>query len=201
MALRDIQLPDLSLADVNWRAPQEWSLRLRLASFGLAGLVSFAVAWNLGGSRAELALVKQQADRMRQSEQGARLAADELRDAQSRWQTLGAQIQLRSQACLLPDELPDLLDLVASLSVEHLVALESLEVGDALTRERIDAQPLRVSLRGGYHDIGRLHEEFSNLPWPVVVEALQVASEEGDGSLLDMQVSLVVPLWSEPADA
>lgn len=201
MALRDVQLPDFSLADVNWRAPQEWSLRLRLASFALAGVVSFACAWNVGGSAAELESARRQAERMKASEEGARLATAELRNTQERRQALVAQIEVRAQECLLPDELPDLLDLIAGLSADHSVALESLEVGDALMRERIDAQPLRLSLRGAYHDIGHLHGEFSNLPWPFVLDALQVAAEEGDGRLLNMQLTMLVPLWSEAPEA
>ena len=193
MRWRDIDLAVPSLADIAWSAPHTWRLSLRLASFCLVAVLSFACAWALGDSSEELELTRQQAQRLRASVEAAEIAAARLREFQAREQVVVERIEEGLQAFLLADELPDLLDLIASLSVERGVALESLEVEDVVSQQRLDLQPLKLSLRGSYRDIGFLHLDLTNLPWPMVVDELQVSTEQDDGRVLTMRVTLLVP--------
>ena len=177
-------------------APHTWRLVPRLVSFCLAALLSFACAWVFGDSREQLQQVKQQVERLRALNAEADVAAGQLIELQARLRTVRERIEQGSQGFLLADELPDLLDLIAGLSAGHGVALDSLVVEDVLRRPRIDLQPLSLALRGAYRDIGFLHAEFGNLPWPMVVAALQASAEQSDGRVLDVQVQLLVPVVS-----
>ena len=199
MRWQDVERAVPSLAEVNWSAPYKWRLSLRLVSFCLSAFFSFACAWVLGDSYEEFELATLQAERLKTSEQAAEVAASRLQYLQVQSRAVAQRIEHHSQGFLLADELPDLLDLIASLSLARAITLESLEVEDVLSQERLDLQPLSLSLRGTYQDIGFLHLEFSNLPWPMVVDALQVTVEAGDGRVLKMRVRLLVPLLSASA--
>ena len=196
MRWQDIERAVSSCAEVSWSAPHKWRLPLRLAGFSLSALLSFACAWALGDSYGEFELATLQAQRLKASHEAVGIAESRLRDLQAQSQESVQRIEQHSQGFLLADELPDLLDLIASLSLARAITLESLEVEDVLSQERLDLQPLSLSLRGTYQDIGFLHLEFSNLPWPMAVDALQVTAEEGDGRVLKMRVRLLVPLLS-----
>ena len=199
MRWQDVERVVSSFAEVSWSTPHKWRLSLRLASLSVSALLSFACAWALGNSYEEFELATQQAQRLKVSQEAVGVAESRLRDLQAQSQESLQRIEHHSQGFLLADELPDLLDLIARLSLERAITLESLEVESVLSQQRIDLQPLSLSLRGTYQAIGLLHLEFSNLPWPMVVDALQVTTEEGDGRVLKMRVRLLVPLLSGSA--
>lgn len=199
MHWRDIEFNLSSLSEVPWDAPHKWGRSLRLASFGLSALLSFACAWALGDSDEELELANRQVLGLRATDEASKVAAQRLRALQVEEQTVLERIAERSQGFLLPDELPDLLDLIADLSMRRAVDLESLEVEEVLSGQRLDLLPVSLSLRGAYQDIGFFHVELADLPWPITVGAVEVSAEAADGRTLEMRVRLLVPLLSSSA--
>lgn len=193
MRWRDMDHAVSSLAEVNWSAPHQWPVLLRLASFLLLALLSFAFAWGLGDSYEAFESATEQAQRLRASNEAAGVAERQLRHLQAKEQALLQRIEEQRQSFLLADELPDLLDLIASLSAQRAVALESLAVGGTLSGQRFDLQPLNLALSGAYHDIGFLCQELAALPWPVVVDGVEVSAKEEDRRVLDLTLALLVP--------
>ncbi len=204
MQWQDLHFNLSALEHLDWKAPHDWPLALRLSSLCLAALLAFLCAWILDDSTAELQQAQRELQQVQRSREAVELVTSRVRDLGQRSEILAGRAQQLSQGFLLSDELPDLLDLIATLSAEHLVILESLEVQTPLLGQHehmIDVQPLSIGLRGTYHHIGALHQALASLPWPLVIDALEVRGEHEAGRSLSVQVRLLAPVWSLPARA
>ncbi len=188
------------LASLDWKAPEGWPRPIRLASLATAGLVSLLVAWLLDDSGADLAMTKQQLTQVTSRHQSLQRQTGQIEDMQAQIQALKSRIDEGSQQYLRPDELADVLHLFSTLSLAREVELVALEVGNARQAGRIELQPIELLLGGTYHNISDLHASIARWPWLVIVQAFEVGARETDHALLDMRVSLVMPLAIEQAE-
>ena len=190
--------PQLSeLATLDWSSPERWPRAVQLASWAVAGLVSCALAWLLQDSTAELETAKRELGKAEAQHVSVERQKSEVEDMRQRLRALELAIGEGSQQYLRPDELPDLLHLLSTLSGEHRVDLGALEVKEITTLQqagRVELQSIDLALQGAYHDIGALHQSFASLPWLVIVDAYEAEGEPLGGELLDMRVRVLLPL-------
>lgn len=183
-----------ALQDLSWNQPQQWALGLRLASLLLLGGASFAFTWSLGSARGELADASRQVAALASVRVSARSAKTALLRVEAQFEELNTQMQQLKRGFLLADELPELLDLVSHLCTLRGVEIESLLVEARRNRDLLDIQPLRITLHGGYHHMGLVHQDIANLPWPVLGENFEIrADDENDGSL-HLGMTLLIPV-------
>ena len=189
-------LTDFSaLQDLNWSAPETWPRSVRLASLLIVALVSLAVVWLLDDSSAELAFAERERMRLESRARAAQRQTKQVVELRERSQALGRAVGDRAQGYLRRDELSDLLQLLSTLSAEHGVLLDGMEVAEARESEGIEFQPIELAFRGAYHDIGYLYAALVDFPWLVVVEGFEVRPTTGDPRELDMRVSVLLPLF------
>ena len=205
MSWRDAWPNFSELGTLDWSAPERWPKAVQVASWAVAGIASLALVWLFEDSSAELEMAKRELGVAKARHEGAARQKSEIDDMRRRLQALKLAIGEGSQQYLRPDELPDLLHLLAGLSAEHRVALDALEVGDVNALDqatRVELQSVDLVLQGTYHDIGAFHQSLASLPWLVIVDAFEVeeAVEKeievtvSGGELLDMHVRILLPL-------
>ncbi len=187
------------LASLDWAAPESWPRPIGLASLVVAALISLLVAWLLDDSGTNLAMAKQQFTQVTARHESLQRQSRQVEEMQAQVQALKSTIGEGSQQYLRPDELPDVLHLFSTLSVAREVELVALEVENARQAGRIELQPIELLLGGTYHNISDLHASIARWPWLVIVQAFEVNARETDRALLDMRVSVVMPLLIEEA--
>ncbi len=187
------------LASLDWTAPEGLPRPVQLASLVLAAISSLLIAWLLDDSRADLAMAKQQLGQVMARHERLQAQSSQISDLQAQAQVLKFNISEVSQQYLRPDELPDLLHLFSTLSVEHEAELATLEVGSVRQLGRFEVQPSKLVVGGTYHNIGRLHASIARWPWLTIVEAFEVSAQESDDTRLEMRVRIILPLIIEEA--
>ena len=187
------------LASLDWRSPEGWPRPIGLASLAVAGLVSLLIAWLVDDSGTDLAMAKQQFTQVAARHKSLQQQSRQVEEMQAHVQALKSSIGEGSQQYLRPDELPDVLHLFSTLSLAREVELIALEVGNARQAGRIELQPIELLLGGTYHNISDLHASVARWPWLVIVQAFEANARETDHALLDMRVSVFMPLLIDEA--
>lgn len=183
-----------TLQDLSWNQPQHWAFGLRLASLCLLGGISFIATWSLGSSRGDLQQATRQVAGLETFRVSVRSARAELLRLEEQLAELNAEMQRLKRGFLLADELPELLDLVSHLCNVRDVRIESLLIEPRQNRELLDIQPLRITFHGQYHQMGLVHQDIANLPWPVLGEDFEIRAGDENEEALHLGMTLLIPV-------
>jgi type IV pilus assembly protein PilO len=112
----------------------------------------------------------------------------------SQWQTQRAMLQQRilqhQQELFDHGDFQLLLGEVATLANRHQLLLAHAKPAPLATQKQIQARALQISLRGGYHDIGRFAAALATTARPLFLGDLQLRADTNEHELLQLDASI-----------
>lgn len=189
--LRELDWRELDIKEAGiW----PWSLQL-LCCLLLLGVTLFGMHWYLAApAKEELERVRgQEAQLIRDYRSKAAQAAN-LEAMREQMGILESRMSELREMLPTGAEVPSLIDNISETAIDNQLAIDSIRLRGAVTREHYIEQPFDIQVQGDYHRIATFLAGVAGLPRIVTLHDMTMSPEGGSGQRL--RLSLLARTYS-----